>query len=98
RSKRDWSSDVCSSDLEEHLADNRAVHNFAKYVTNFIVGYMVGVPLKTNYEEDEAVDKLLRDINVKNDADEHNSELVMNLSIYGRSEERSVGKMKKMKI
>ena len=72
---------------EEHLADNRAVHNFAKYVTNFIVGYMVGVPLKTNYEEDEAVDELLRDINVKNDADEHNSELVMNLSIYGRAYE-----------
>src|SRR5699024_8196634 len=34
---------------EEHLADNRATHNFAKYVSQFIQGYLMGVPLKTTY-------------------------------------------------
>ena len=34
---------------EEHLADHRATHNFAKYISQFIQGYMVGVPLKTTY-------------------------------------------------
>lgn len=72
--------------LEEHLADNRATHNFAKYVSQFIQGYMMGVPLKTSYP-DEKVDEQLRDINRVNDADEHNSELVLDQSIYGRAYE-----------
>ena len=71
---------------EEHLADNRATHNFAKYVSQFIQGYMMGVPLKTSYP-DEKVDELLRDINRENDADEHNAELVLDQSIYGRAYE-----------
>lgn len=71
---------------EDHLADNRATHNFAKYVSQFIQGYMMGVPLKTSYP-DENIDELLRDINRKNDADEHNSYLVLDQSIYGRAYE-----------
>lgn len=69
---------------EEHLADNRATHNFAKYVSQFIQGYMMGVPLKTSYP-DESIDEQLRDINRNNEADEHNSELVLDQSIYGRA-------------
>jgi len=71
---------------EQHLADNRATHNFAKYVSQFIQGYMVGVPLKTSYP-DESVNELIRDINIENDADEHNSDLVLDQSIYGRAYE-----------
>lgn len=71
---------------EEHLADHRATHNFAKYVSQFIQGYMVGVPLKTSHK-DEEINEKLRDINRINDADEHNSELVLNQSIYGRAYE-----------
>lgn len=71
---------------EEHLADHRATHNFAKYVSQFIQGYMVGVPLKTTYP-DEAIDEQLKEINRLNDADEHNSDLVLHLSIYGRAYE-----------
>ncbi len=47
---------------EEHLADNRATHNFAEYVSQFIQGYMVGVPLKTTYPEDKT-EKKLKEIN-----------------------------------
>src|SRR5699024_6238338 len=71
---------------EEHLADHRATHNFAKYVSQFIQGYMVGVPIKTVYNED-AVDDFILDMNQKNDADAHNSELVLDQSIYGRAYE-----------
>jgi len=71
---------------EDHLADNRATHNFAKYVSQFIQGYMVGVPIKTSYPND-GVDEHLRDINRYNDADEHNSDLVLDQSIYGRAYE-----------
>ncbi|WP_080875557.1 phage portal protein [Oceanobacillus timonensis] len=71
---------------EDHLADNRAVHAFGEYVSGFIQGYMVGIPLKTNYPID-SVDEQLREINRVNDADEHNSELVLDQSIYGRAYE-----------
>lgn len=71
---------------EKHLADHRATHNFAKYISQFIQGYMVGVPLKTQYPVEEINEKL-KDINRENDADEHNSDLILDLSIYGRAYE-----------
>jgi SPP1 family phage portal protein len=71
---------------EEHQADHRATHNFAKYVSQFIQGYMAGIPVKTTYPEDKVNDKL-KEINRVNDADEHNSDLTLYLSIYGRSYE-----------
>src|SRR5699024_4894406 len=71
---------------EDHLADNRATHNFAEYVSGFIQGYMTGIPLKTSYPDDKT-DETLRDINRVNDADEHNSELTLDQSIYGRAYE-----------
>ena len=71
---------------EEHLADHRATHNFAEYVSQFIQGYMVGIPLKTQHRDAKA-DEMLKDINRDNDADAHNSDLVLDLSIYGRAYE-----------
>jgi len=71
---------------EEHLADNRATHNFAKYVSQFIQGYLMGVPLKTTHE-DEKMNETIRELNILNDADEHNSDLVLDLSIFGRAYE-----------
>lgn len=71
---------------EEHQADNRATHNFAKYVSQFIQGYMVGIPLKTSYD-DKNIGEMLRDMNRINDADEHNSELILDQSIFGRGYE-----------
>lgn len=71
---------------EEHLADSRATHNFAKYVSQFIQGYMVGVPLKTTYPDDDTNERI-RNMNRDNDADEHNSDLVLDQSIYGRAYE-----------
>src|SRR5699024_10078143 len=71
---------------EEHLADHRATHGFAEYVSGFVQGYLVGIPIKTSYD-DENVDEQLREINRINDADEHNSDLVLDQSIYGRAYE-----------
>ena len=34
--------------LEEHLADHRATHGFGEYVSSFIQGYLVGIPIKTS--------------------------------------------------
>ncbi|WP_163579114.1 phage portal protein [Gracilibacillus saliphilus] len=71
---------------EEHLADNRATHNFAKYVSQFIQSYLLGVPLKTAHT-DETINDEIRDININNEADEHNSDLALDQSIFGRAYE-----------
>lgn len=71
---------------EDHLADNRAIHNFAEYVSGFIQGYLVGIPIKTTYPNDDTEEQI-RDINRTNDADEHNSDLVLDQSIFGRAYE-----------
>lgn len=71
---------------EEHLADHRATHGFGEYVSSFIQGYLVGIPIKTTYPIDDVDDKI-KEINRLNDADEHNSELVLDQSIYGRAYE-----------
>src|SRR5699024_1865520 len=71
---------------EKHIADHLATHGFAEYVSRFIQGYLVGIPIKTGYP-DENVEEQIREINRMNDADEHNSELVLDQSIYGRAYE-----------
>ncbi|MEN2467954.1 phage portal protein [Ornithinibacillus sp. JPR2-1] len=71
---------------EEHLSDHRATHPFAEYVSDFIQGFMVGIPLKTEYK-DKDINETIRNINRTNDADEHNSDLVLDQSIYGRAYE-----------
>lgn len=73
-------------DSKKDLADHRATHNFSKYVSQFIQGYMVGIPIKTSYPDDK-VDEQIKELNRNNDADEHNSDLVLDQSIYGRAYE-----------
>lgn len=67
-------------------ADHRAVHNYAKYVTRFIVGYLTGNPITITHK-DEKTNEIIIQLNNNNDADAINSDLALNLSIYGRAYE-----------
>src|SRR5699024_12426277 len=69
--------------LEEHLADNRATHNYANYVSQTIQGYIMGVPLKTRHPH-EQIYAQLRDINRGRDADEQYSQSAACHSVNGR--------------
>src|SRR5690625_393236 len=71
---------------EEHLADNRATHNFARYVSQFIQGYLVGSPVKTDYP-DEEIEEMITDLNRRNDEAAHNSDIALDQSIFGRAYE-----------
>lgn len=71
---------------EKHLADNRATHNFARYVSQFIQGYLVGNPVKTEYPEDD-IEELIVDLNRHNNEAAHNSDLALDQSIFGRAYE-----------
>lgn len=72
--------------IEEHLSDHRASHNFAEYVSQFIQGYMVGIPIKVQHYE-KSINEKLNMLNDSTDADAHNSDLILDLSIYGRAYE-----------
>lgn len=67
-------------------ADHRAVHNFAKYISQFIVGYLTGNPL-TFTHDDEDTQQVIYDLNDVNDADAVNSDIALDLSVYGRAYE-----------
>ncbi|MDK9866784.1 phage portal protein [Staphylococcus sp. IPLA37010] len=71
-------------DIEK--ADHRAVHNFAKYISQFIVGYLTGNPL-TFTHDDSSTQQAIYDLNDLNDADAVNSDIALDLSIYGRAYE-----------
>ena len=72
--------------IERHLSDHRSPHNFAEYVSQFIQGYMCGIPIKMQHK-DEDMNELLQEVNANMDADAHNSDLILDLSIYGRAYE-----------
>lgn len=72
--------------IERHLADHRSPHNFAEYVSQFIQGYMCGIPIKVQHD-DENINELVMELNAEMDADAHNSDLILDLSIYGRAYE-----------
>lgn len=71
---------------DKEKADHRVTHNFAKYIAQFIVGYMTGNPITIKHENEQTQESI-QVINKDNDADAINSDLALNLSIYGRAYE-----------
>ena len=71
---------------DDYKADHRAVHNFAKYISQFIVGYLTGNPITFTHPEEDTQD-LIHELNDENDGDAINSDIALNLSIYGRAYE-----------
>lgn len=71
---------------EEDKADHRARHNYAKYVSNFMQGFLVGVPIAMNHSDD-AAQKRIDEVNETIESNALNADLILDLSIYGRAYE-----------
>ncbi|MGP4061499.1 phage portal protein [Halobacillus sp. H74] len=71
---------------EDDKADHRARHNYAKYVSNFMQGFLVGVPISMNHTED-AAQKRIDEVNKTIESNALNADLILDLSIYGRAYE-----------
>lgn len=67
-------------------ADYRKCSAFGKYITDFYVGYMTGIPIKVG-SENEAVEAKLKEVAKGYDADAHNTDMMMDLSKFGRAYE-----------
>lgn len=71
---------------DEFAADNRISSDFAKYITIFEQGYMLGNPVKyTN--EDKKLQELIDTFSVQTNEAYHNILIKTDLSIYGRAYE-----------
>ena len=66
--------------------DNRIPVNFAKYITDTMNGFFIGVPFKTTCD-DEDVSRYLEFLDQYNDQDDNNAELSKICSIYGNGYE-----------
>lgn len=62
--------------------DNRIPVNFAKYITDTMNGFFIGIPIKTT-ADDETVSQYLEFLDQYNDQDDNNAELSKVCSIYG---------------
>ncbi|WP_181350490.1 phage portal protein [Thalassobacillus sp. CUG 92003] len=71
---------------EDDKADHRARHNYAKYVSNFMQGFLVGVPIVMSHPDD-AAQKRIDEVNKTIESDALNADLILDLSIYGRAYE-----------
>ncbi|MCZ6903796.1 MAG: phage portal protein [Rickettsia endosymbiont of Ixodes persulcatus] len=71
---------------EKHLADNRAAHDFASYISDFINGYFLGTGLQVQASDDNT-QEVLDGLHELNDIDSHNRSLGLDLSVYGRAYE-----------
>ena len=66
--------------------DNRIPVNFAKYITDTMNGFFIGIPVKTT-ADDETVSQYLEFLDQYNDQDDNNAELSKVCSIYGNGYE-----------
>lgn len=69
-----------------HLSNHKPSHNFAKYVSDFMTGYILGKPVSVNHKE-EVVTTKLSEIHNSMDYDSLNAELELDCSIFGRAYE-----------
>ncbi|MBZ6004086.1 phage portal protein [Leuconostoc gelidum subsp. aenigmaticum] len=70
---------------DSNRADNRIASDWAKYITVFMQGYMLGNPIQ--YEGDDNLVKKIAEFSQQNGADYHDGLLETDLSIYGRAYE-----------
>lgn len=66
--------------------DNRISVNFAKYITDTMNGFFIGIPIKTTNTDDK-VAEYLDFLDQYNDQDDNNAELSKLCSIYGKAYE-----------
>lgn len=75
---------------KSHLgrSDNRVASGFPKFITNVRTGYMLGNPIKYEFNgNDDKVTELIDQFNNRNDDAYHNKVMKQNLSITGRAYE-----------
>lgn len=69
---------------DAYKPDNRLVVNYAKYITDTLNGFFIGIPVKVHHEN-EIVSDYVHFIESYNNIDDNNAELSKKCSIYGHA-------------
>ena len=70
----------------EYKPDNRIAVNFAKYITDTMNGFFIGIPIKVT-SRNKAISDYINLLDKYNDQDDNNAELAKTCLIYGRGYE-----------
>ncbi|MBF0699670.1 phage portal protein [Streptococcus danieliae] len=71
---------------DETAADNRISSDFAKYITVFEQGYMLGNPVEYK-NKDSAIQEYIDELSSRNNEKRHNTAIKKDLCVYGRAYE-----------
>ncbi|HFE9327780.1 TPA: phage portal protein [Streptococcus agalactiae] len=71
---------------DEDMADVRAIHNYGKYISTFKQGYLVGNPIRVEYDEDNG-NRVFKELADNNNFHQLNRQLIKDLSKTGRAYE-----------
>lgn len=71
---------------DTYKPDNRLAVNFAKYITDTMNGFFIGIPIKMTADDEKVKDYVER-IDAYNNQDDQNAELSKMMSIFGRGYE-----------
>lgn len=71
---------------DETAPDNRIASDFAKYITVYEQGYMLGKPVEYKNEDDTLLENI-KQFSIQNNEEYHNVLIKNDLSIYGRAYE-----------
>ncbi len=66
---------------DETRADNKLSHNFARYISTLIQGYILGKPLTYNHENETLLQQI-NEFNDINNEQSHNSLMELNLFVH----------------
>lgn len=75
-----------SKKTDETAADNRISSDFAKYITVFEQGYMLGNPVEYK-NEDTVIQEHIDELSSRNNEKRHNTAIKKDLCVYGRAYE-----------
>lgn len=71
---------------DDEMSDNRAIHNFGKAISSFKQGYLVGNPIRVEYDDENGNNnEILQELAKVNNFHQLNRSLVLDLSKVGRA-------------
>lgn len=79
---RDGTAGALERNIEAHKPNNKLKNHYAGYISNTLVGYMLGIPVNV-MSNDEAIREAVEQFNNRCDIDSHNIKLALKASIAG---------------
>ncbi|MBR1738570.1 MAG: phage portal protein, partial [Firmicutes bacterium] len=81
-----WEHSILKRELADAAPNNRVVCNYAKYISDMAVGYLLGKPISYRAENEDDIREMQRRFNAANMANT-DAEIAKDMSILGKAEE-----------